>query len=118
MRLDIHPEDLAAKIARGVTAHLRDPENLAGLSGAVLMPLIVFRGRRVPFIPLFLVSLMGEQAGRLAYRSSEHLRVIAQAATGQVPDASRTATCDRCQPGETVREHWAHGGGLDDIPDS
>lgn len=83
-------EELAGDIGRSAVRYLRDPENLAALSGATLLPLIVFRGRRVPFLPLFLVALMGEQGGRVAYRSARNLEVIAQAASGQVPDVSRT----------------------------
>jgi hypothetical protein len=118
IRLTGNAEELAGNISQSVVRHLRDPENVAALSGAILMPLIVFRGRRVPFLPLFLVSLMGEQAGRMVYRSSENLRIIAQAAMGQVPEVSCTDGEPGCPPGETVREHWEHGGRLNDLPDS
>lgn len=94
VKLDIHPEDLAEKMARGLVQFYREPENLAALSGGILLPLIVFRGRRVPFLPVFVVAMMGVQGGKMAYRASENLRVIAQAAAGQVPEVSCTPPGD------------------------
>jgi len=81
-------EDLAATAARAAVAWLAEPENIAGTSGAMLLPLLVFRGRRVPLIPFFIAALMGDQVGRMAWRASRNLQVIAEAAAGQVPDVS------------------------------
>jgi hypothetical protein len=78
VRLDA--DKIGAAVARSAVAFLREPENLAALSGATLLPLIVFRGRRVPFLPLFIVSVMGEVGGRAAYRSYRNLETIASAA--------------------------------------
>lgn len=78
--LDSSAEDLVAKIASSAVRMLRSPENLAGLSGSLLLPLVVFRGRRPPLLPWLVVALMGEYGGRMAWRASQDLRVIAQAA--------------------------------------
>jgi hypothetical protein len=86
----LRAEELAGMAAQSAVRFFREPENLAGLSGAVLLPLLVFRGKRVPFLPFFLVSLMGEQAGVMAYKSYRNLEVIAQASAGQIPDVSAT----------------------------
>jgi hypothetical protein len=77
-------DKVGAAVARSAVAFFREPENLAALSGATLLPLIVFRGRRVPFLPLFIVAVMGEVGGRAAYRSYRNLETIASAAK---PDA-------------------------------
>lgn len=78
VKLDIHPEELAEKVARTAITHLRNPENVAAISGALLLPLIVFRGRRVPFLPFAVVSMIGGQGGRMAWRASRDLRTIAE----------------------------------------
>lgn len=73
-------EDLAGKIAGSVVRTFRSPENLAGLSGSLLLPLIVFRGRRPPLLPWLAVAIMGEYGGRMAWRAGQDLRTIARAA--------------------------------------
>lgn len=80
VKLDIHPEELAEKWARSMVTQLRNPENVAAISGAILLPLIVFRGRRVPFLPFAIISMIGGQGARMAWRASQDLRTIARAA--------------------------------------
>lgn len=87
--LDLDTGELAAQIGRSVAQAFSDPEKLSGMAGALLLPLIVARGRHLRFAPLFLLALMGERAGLLAYRSYKNLEVIAQAASGQIPAVSR-----------------------------
>jgi hypothetical protein len=72
--------EIGANIGRAVAGHLRQPENLAGLAGSVLLPMMVFRGARVPVPLLFLTCLAGEAAGRMAYRASRNLEILARAA--------------------------------------
>jgi hypothetical protein len=78
LRLD--PERLATGIARGAVQCFREPENLARFSGATLLPLIVFRGRRPPLIPWLIVALMGDRIGVMAWRAHKNLETIARAA--------------------------------------
>lgn len=80
LSLDSSAEDLASKIASNVVRTFRSPENLAALSGSLLLPLIVFRGRRPPLLPWLAVALMGEYGGRMAWRAAQDLRTIARAA--------------------------------------
>ena len=77
-RLD--PERVGAALAKQAAAFVREPENLAGFSGELLLPLIVFRGCRPPLVPFLAVALMGYAGGRMAWRSYKNLEVIAQAA--------------------------------------
>lgn len=88
VRFNLDPEELAGKVARGAVTILRDPEALSGVAGAVVLPLIVFRGHKVPLLPLFVICLIGQQGGRMAWRASRDLAAIARAATDPVkPDA-------------------------------
>lgn len=80
IKLSDSSEEIAGKIGRNLVRTFREPENLAALSGALVLPLVVFRGRRVPFIPFMIISLIGECGGRLAYRASRDLRTLAAAA--------------------------------------
>ena len=73
-------EKFGAGVARQAAAAIRNPEFMAGLSGEVLLPLIVFRGRKVPLVPFFVVALMGFAGGRMAYRSYRNLEILASAA--------------------------------------
>lgn len=79
--------DLSAAVARGLVGYFSEPENLAGISGSVLLLLIVSRGRHMPLIPALMVSGMGQLGGRMAYRSYRNLEIIAQAAQAQAGDA-------------------------------
>jgi hypothetical protein len=65
---------------RSALASFRKPENVAGLAGSVLLPLIVFRHRRPPFIPWLIVALAGDQMFRMGYRAQRNLQAIADAA--------------------------------------
>lgn len=85
-RLDA--EQVAARIARLTVAYFSEPENVAGLSGSLLLLLAIFRGRHAPFPAMLIVSCMGQAGGRMAYRSYKNLEILAQAASGQVPDVS------------------------------
>ena len=67
-------------VGRSALAWVRRPENLAGLTGAVLLPPLVFRGRRPPLIPWLIVSLAGDQMFRMGYRAQRNLQAIADAA--------------------------------------
>jgi|SRR5450755_996615 hypothetical protein len=87
-RLD--PERLATGIARGAVQYLREPENLAAVTGATLLPLIVFRGRRPPFIPWLIVALMGDRIGVMAWRAHKNLETIARAAAPELPRSHQT----------------------------
>lgn len=78
--LDI--ERIGAVAGRQAIAYFSDPENLAGLSGSVLLLLAVFRGRGPRLIPALIVSGMGQAGGRMAYRSYKNLELLAQAASG------------------------------------
>lgn len=70
--------DEVSSVAVAVVRFYAEPENLAGLSGAMLLPLTVFRGR-VPFLPFAIVALIGWAGGRMAWRACENLDIIAQA---------------------------------------
>ena len=76
--------EIGARIGRAAAAYVRQPATVAGLSGNILRPLIVFRGRKVPFVPYFIVALMGEAGGRMAWRSYKNLETIARTASEQV----------------------------------
>lgn len=77
----LDPEKIGGAVARAAAAYVRDPENLAGFSGSVLLPVLVISrgGRRLPFLPWLMLALMGDAAGRLAWRSYKNLEIIAQA---------------------------------------
>lgn len=74
--------DFAAAVAHRVIDEIRQPEQQAALAGAIILPLVVCRGR-VPSLPaLMILALIGDYAGRMAYRASADLRTIAEAARG------------------------------------
>lgn len=72
--------DVGAKVGEAAVAFFREPENLAAITGATLLPVIVFRGHRPPLLPWLLVALMGDRIGRMTYRASRDLQTIAKAA--------------------------------------
>jgi hypothetical protein len=72
--------DVAKFSGQAAAVYLRDPENVAGLAGAFVLPLAVFRRGRVPFLPLFAVALIGDQLFRAGYRASCDLHDLAAAA--------------------------------------
>lgn len=73
------PERIGGVMARTAAAYFRDPENIAGFSGSVLLLVLVSRGRRIPLVPALMISAMGQGAGRMAWRSYKNLEIIAQA---------------------------------------
>ena len=76
------PGDLASTAARAAVRFFSDPENLAAVSGATLLPLMVMAMARkpLPFLPWLVLALMGEGMGIMAYRSYKNLEIIAAAA--------------------------------------
>ena len=80
VRLD--PEKVGAALARGAAGFLADPENLAAVAGATLLPLIVFR-HRPPLLPWLAVALLGDRAGRMAWRTYANLDTLAKAAASE-----------------------------------
>lgn len=81
------PADLASLAARGAVRFFSDPENLAGVTGATLLPLafMVAARKPLPFLPWLMLALMGEGMGVMAWRSYKNLEIIAAAAAK--PDA-------------------------------
>lgn len=73
-------EQAGALAGRIMADTVSNPELRAGFCGAVLLPLLVGHSRRIPFVPLLILSLMGEAAGIMVWRSYKNLEVIAQAA--------------------------------------
>lgn len=80
--LTLDPQDLAATTARAAVRFFSDPENLAAVSGATLLPLMVMVVARkpLPLMPWLILALMGEGIGIMAYRSYKNLEIIAAAA--------------------------------------
>lgn len=77
LRLD--PERIGSAVGRAAAAYVREPENIAAFSGSVLLLALVSRGRRMPLLPALMISLMGNRAGVMAWRSYKNLETIAQA---------------------------------------
>lgn len=72
--------EVAKMFGQAARIYFREPENIAGLAGAAVLPLIVFRRPNVPFLLFFAVALVGDQAARLGYRAANDLHEIAAAA--------------------------------------
>ena len=83
--LRFDPEEIGGFIAQKTVRLFSDPANLAQFSGGVILPVMIARGRPVPFIPFMILSLIGQAAGRMAWQSYKNLETIAQAASR--PDA-------------------------------
>jgi hypothetical protein len=58
-------------------AYVRQPENIAGLAGALIMPPLVFQRRRPPFLLFLIVAAAGDQVFRMGYRAQRNLQIIA-----------------------------------------
>lgn len=80
IRLDA--EKIGAALAHEAAAFLRDPENLAAVAGATLLPVIVFR-HRPPLLPWLAMALIGDRAGRMAWRTYANIETLARAADSE-----------------------------------
>ena len=82
LMLTLDPQDLAATGARAAVRFFSDPENLAAVSGATLLPLAFMAMTRkpLPLVPWLILALMGEAMGIMGYRSYKNLEIIAAAA--------------------------------------
>ncbi len=78
------PREVAELAGRALAAYLRDYENVAGLMGATILPVLVFRRTNVPLLPWLLVALAGDQAARHGYRLCRDVHDLADVARGDL----------------------------------